>query len=137
MKAKALLFLLTAWPTVCSTTAAANLMESNKPPRPEATAQNDAKLFVIIYRPGPNWLSGVPMRDQGLIDHFHYMRELHESGRMLLAGPLGEDSGLVIVRAATKEEVDEIVKSDPAVVEGKFIGAVESYVPRFGELGVR
>lgn len=111
--------------------AAARVQEEGAPRVAEETVPA-ARLFVIIYQPGPAWAKGVPMREQGLLDHFYYMRDLHGNGRVLLAGPLGEEGGLVVVKAMKKEEVDEIVRSDPAVIEGKFVGVVHHYVPRFG-----
>ena len=88
-------------------------------------------LFAILYRPGPNWTPDLPLAEQGLLEHFYYMRDLHQRGRIVLAGPLGEDGGLVIVRAADQAEADQIKSADPAVMAGKFVGAATPFVARF------
>ena len=100
-------------------------------PAGETAAAENLPLFAIIYRAGPNWTPGVPMGEQGLLEHFYYMRDLHERGHIVLAGPLGEDGGLVILRAANQEEADRAIAADPAVREGKFVGTVGPFVARF------
>lgn len=93
--------------------------------------QESLPLFAILYRAGPNWTADVPMAEQGLLEHFYYMRDLHERGRILLAGPLGEDGGLVILRAADQAEADRVISADPAVMAGKFVGTATPFVARF------
>ena len=51
--------------------------------QPAATAR---PLFAIVYRAGPAWKPGVPMKDQGLRDHFYYVKALHERGGIVYAG---------------------------------------------------
>jgi uncharacterized protein YciI len=108
------------------------------------TAQGDARpavvpeaeslpLFAIVYRAGPNWTAGTPMSEQGLLEHFYYMRDLHQRGRIVLAGPLGDDGGLVILRAADQAEADRVISEDPAVTGGKFVGAATPFVARFDQ----
>ena len=89
------------------------------------------ELFAITYRAGPSWKPGVPMEQQGLRDHFYYLRDLHARGTVLLAGPLGDDGGLVLVRARDQAEAERMMATDPAVVGGLFVGDVRPFVPRF------
>jgi uncharacterized protein YciI len=89
------------------------------------------ELFAITYRAGPSWKPGVPMEQQGLRDHFYYLRDLHARGTVLLAGPLGDDGGLVLVRARDQAEAERTMATDPAVVSGAFVGDVRPFVPRF------
>lgn len=88
-------------------------------------------LFAIVYSAGPSWRPGVPMQDQGLVEHFYYMRDLHASGATLLAGPFGDDGGIVLLRAADLEAAQAIMAADPAVTSGLFVGEVRRFDPRF------
>ncbi|HMO76682.1 MAG TPA: YciI family protein [Sphingopyxis sp.] len=97
----------------------------------EAAKQDERPLFTIHYRAGPNWRPGVPMEQQGLVEHFYFIRDLHARGVILLAGPLGADGGLIILQAADAGEVAKLMASDPAVVAGLFVGEVQPFVLRF------
>lgn len=49
--------------------------------------------------------------------HRNYLRTFLENGKLLAAGPFGDDSGaLWILEVETVEEADEIVKGDPFVL---------------------
>lgn len=107
--------------TACTNTRA----HTSEPPRAETPI-----LFVIHYAPGPNWLSGRPLSEQGLERHGAYMRELAAQGELLVAGPLStSEGGLVILRADTLSAATARMQADPAVQEGKFIGAVSEWRP--------
>ncbi len=97
---------------------------------PAATVKGETP-FVITYRAGPKWKPGVAMRDQGLRDHFYYMKSLDQRGRIVVAGQLGPDGGLVVLRAKDQADADQIVAADPAVTAGIFSGEARPFVPRF------
>ena len=74
--------------------------------------------------------------------HRKYLTDLHASGKLLLAGPFGDDSGGIIAyEAATQEEAEALVKNDPFCTEGVmvkwtlkpwrlvFVGALPPAVP--------
>ena len=88
-------------------------------------------VFAITYRPGPQWRPGAPMREQGLLDHFYYVKSLDDAGRVGVAGPLGEDGGLILLRAESQAEAEAVMQADPAVTAGLFVGEVRPFVPRF------
>ncbi len=87
-----------------------------------------AKSFVVYYEPGPNWLQGMPMKDQPLKAHVEYMLALHDRERLTMGGPFADDSGaLVIFAAESIEEVEDILSSDPAIVSGIFTATVKEW----------
>lgn len=88
-------------------------------------------LFALVYRAGPAWKPGVPMKDQGLRDHFYYVKALHERGDIVYAGAMGPDGGLMILHAADQTAADAVAANDPAVKTGIFTGEVRRYMPRF------
>lgn len=96
--------------------------------RPVAAAES-GRLFAVLLQPGQAWKPGRPFRDQGLRDHFNYWMKLFHDGRIITAGPLGDDSGLVLLRAADQAEADSILAADPAIPAGIFTGTVRPYAP--------
>lgn len=110
-------------------TAGAAMAASPAPQEQPAAAGRP--LFAIVYRAGPAWKSGVPMKDQGLRDHFYYVKALHEHGDIVYAGAMGPDGGLMLIHAADQTAADAIAANDPAVKTGIFIGEVRRYTPRF------
>ncbi len=71
------------------------------------------------------------MREQGLGDHFHYIKALDEAGRIAMAGPVGDDAGMIILWAESLADAARIVAADPAVTAGLFIGDAQPFEPRF------
>lgn len=96
-----------------------------------ADAGQAHEMFVIRYEPGPAWKPGVPMGEQGLVAHFHYLRALHQRGAIALAGPVGPDGGLIVLRVRDRAEADRVMGEDPAVTGGIFVGTLKPFTPRF------
>src|SRR5690606_14145714 len=97
---------------------------------PPATAEAaDERLFAILLEPGPAWKPGLPFQEQGLGPHLAYRVALHREGRLVTAGPLGDDSGLILLYAAGQQEAEAILNGDPAIPAGIFAGTVRPYAP--------
>lgn len=98
----------------------------------DATEPASEKMtFAIVYRAGPAWKPGVPMEQQGLRDHFYYINALHKEGKLIVAGPLGSDGGLIILYARDQADADSVIAADPAVTAGLFTGTATRFIPRF------
>ncbi len=102
--------------------------EVTSAPKTEASA--DLKLFALILRPGSTWKPGRPFEEQGLRDHFFYWKGLFRAGRIASFGPLGNDSGLVILTARSLGDAEAIMYADPANKAKIFTGDVLPYIPR-------
>lgn len=96
-----------------------------------APAAAERSLFAIVYSAGPKWKPGVLMRDQGLLEHFYYVKGLHEAGKIFSGGALGPDGGLILLHAHDIAEVEAIIAADPAVRDGIFLGEARAYATRF------
>ena len=96
---------------------------------PPATAEADARLYAIVLEPGPAWKPGRPFEEQGLGPHLAYWVALHRQGRIVTAGPLGDDSGLVLFYAADQRAAEAVLAGDPAIAAGVFAGSVRPYAP--------
>jgi uncharacterized protein YciI len=76
---------------------------------------NDTKqLFAVIRTHGPAWRTGVKLEQQPAWDaHAAFMDDLADEGFALLAGPLGTDDALIVVRADTEQEIKARLAADP------------------------
>ena len=99
-------------------------------PAAAAAAEAPAEpLFALILAPGPAWKPGKPFAEQGLRPHFDYWMALFRAGRIASAGPVGSDSGLVLLRAPDQAAADAMLAADPAIAAGIFTGTVRRYAP--------
>ena len=98
-----------------------------------AAGQAPTSLFVVIYRQGPAWKPGAPMREQPAMGaHGAYMRRLFTEGTSFAAGPTTDaPGGIVIVRASSLEAATALMASDPAVTSGMFLGEIHAWAPAF------
>jgi uncharacterized protein YciI len=80
------------------------------------------KTFLIIYRPGPAWLGGLPVSRQPLQEHGQYILGLYREGKLRFGGPFEDDAGgAVVVEVADPHEARAIADNDPAVMNGVFV----------------
>jgi uncharacterized protein YciI len=87
---------------------------------PPATAA--PRTFLVIYRPGPAWVQGKPIKQQPPKEHGKYLIGLYAKGAMKLAGPFTDDAGgAVMLEAASDADATAMVKADPAVQRGVFL----------------
>ena len=78
--------------------------------------------YLVVYRPGPAWLTGKSVIEQPLKEHGKYMLSLYIKGSMRLAGPLTDNAGGAVLLAVSDEaEAKAIVANDPAVKSGIFV----------------
>jgi uncharacterized protein YciI len=70
--------------------------------------------FVLEYRYGD-----LDARARVRPDHLSYLKSLHEKGTVVLAGPVGDGSGaMVVLNADSEDEAAQIVKDDPYTAAG-------------------
>src|SRR4029450_11198789 len=78
--------------------------------------------YLVIYRPGPEWLTGKSVMEQPVKEHGKYMLSLYIKGSMRLAGPLTDNAGgAVLLDVSDEGEAKAIVANDPAVKSGIFV----------------
>lgn len=112
------------WPSGQASAAAS---EPADDPAPPAAAQAPPAMkqywFVMLSR-GPR--RAEPMADEEVAalqrGHMAHMAQEHAAGRLVLAGPFGDDGdwrGIQIYDAGSREEVEAICARDPAVAAGR------------------
>lgn len=94
-----------------------------------AQQKEEPKLELVqfqmaLLKKGPKWEgTAEQQRNQILQQHFANVMSLLDSGKAVVAGPLGDDTdlaGIFILRASSAEEAKTWVESDPAVKAGLF-----------------
>jgi hypothetical protein len=82
-----------------------------------------ARVFIVERPVGDAWLSGRGPREQRLWDeHAAFIDALFDAGAIVLAGPLVDGSGAVLVMEATDEhEVRRLLAEDPWIVSADIL----------------
>lgn len=74
--------------------------------------------FVILGYDGPE---GQARRKLHRPAHLARVEALAAKGRLVLAGPLTDGAGsLIIIEADSREEAEDFIKNDPYVLQGVF-----------------
>jgi uncharacterized protein YciI len=111
-----------------------------------ATLQNHA-VFAVIAETLDAWQPpSTPEGRRLLHEHYLWAKEAHERGRLLFAGPLdmgahgpgvapsiGAPTGLLVFRAASKAEAEEIALKDPLHRSGFRKNVVHAWSVRWGQ----
>ena len=91
-------------------------------------------LFAVLRAHGPAWKHGQPLEAQdGWLAHAAFMDGLAEEGFVVLAGPLGADTALLVVRAMDAAEVRARLSPDPWGEAMLKLAWVEPWTIRLGE----
>lgn len=81
------------------------------------------EFHMALLKHGPKYIAtGMPKDLQS--QHLAHVLSLLESGKAVIAGPLGDQgdiAGIYVLRAKSKEEAREWVDNDPAVKAGFFV----------------
>ncbi|HMG74821.1 MAG TPA: YciI family protein [Pyrinomonadaceae bacterium] len=82
------------------------------------------QFHMALIKKGPKWgETAEPQRNQILQQHFANVISMLGTGKAVIAGPMGDDTGLAgifILRSKTAEEAKAWVDADPAVDAGLF-----------------
>jgi uncharacterized protein len=83
-------------------------------------------MYVIFLTMNP----GRSFTEELIQKHVAFLKELDDNGQLELCGPFTDyDGGMIVIRAASYEEAEEIAQSDPFVSSG-----TESYEIRTWKL---
>ncbi len=86
--------------------------------------------FLVVYRRGPAWIAGKPVKEQPLKEHFRFLLDLYKKGILRFAGPFLDDTGGAAgLLVETEEAAKAIVAADPAVISGVMIPELHAWKP--------
>lgn len=97
-----------------------------------AAPRRGGPMFAVVIGPGPSWKKGQPLK-KGSDGHWKYWQDLHARGMVESAGPVGQDTGFVLLRAKNQREANALIAADPAVRAGRFRGVARPYDPTIGD----
>jgi hypothetical protein len=93
--------------------------------------------FVVERRSGPRWVPGRPLLEQeGWEEHADFMNALVDDGFVLLGGTLEDESrAILVVSAASEDEVRSTLARDPWSGSHLEVESVEAWTIRLDGLG--
>ncbi len=82
------------------------------------------KYYIAFLKAGP--IRGQDEAEANKIQtaHLNHLNELAEAGKIIIAGPMGDEGelrGIVIFNVPTQEEAEKLAAEDPAVKAGRLI----------------
>ena len=94
----------------------------------QTEAQKMKSTYLVIYRPGPAWVSGKPVTEQPLKEHGQYMLSLYKKGILKFAGPFTDNAGgAVVFEAENEDDAKAVVAMDPAVTSKIFLSELHPW----------
>ena len=94
-------------------------------------------FFVVLRRRGPEWDPSQPLEGQsGWDEHAQFMDDLVTRGFVVLGGPLADEHRVVlVVEAASEEEVRETLRRDPWSGSHLVVDSVDGWTIRLDGRG--
>ncbi|MFQ5979587.1 MAG: YciI family protein [Candidatus Heimdallarchaeota archaeon] len=76
-----------------------------------------SEFLFLLKPPRKTFMENASQEEERIMqEHFEYLKELQETGKLILAGPcLDGVLGIVIFRANSLEEAAQIMNHDPSV----------------------
>lgn len=89
-----------------------------------ADAYGMKKYFLVILKTGSNNTTDKTQLNTLFRGHMDNINRLAKAGQLIVAGPLGKNPqqyrGIFIIAIKTREELDQVLQSDPAIKAGVF-----------------
>lgn len=90
--------------------------------------------YVALLRPGPAWLAGRTVYEQGppIQRHLEFMRARYDAGDLLLGGPFVSGTrGMAVLDVADERSAVDLVEADPAVQAGVLVYELTEMIAYF------
>ena len=85
------------------------------------------RLFAVEIKVGPNWDGSKAPNEQAFFsEHSANLKRLRDEGHIVM-GARYSDIGLIVISAASPEEVTAMMEEDPSVSAGTFVFEVHSF----------
>ena len=118
---------------------AAPLFAADEKPATKAEPQFEMTTYVLGFlKKGPNWGQGSKEESARIQDgHMANIRKMAAAGKLIVAGPMGDDTdlrGIFIFKAKSPDEVLAMCAEDPAIKAGRLLLELH---PWFAAAGLR
>lgn len=98
-----------------------------------ASAAAPLVLFVVHLTTGPAWDASKPPSEQpGMREHSANLARLRSEGKIIIGARYKDsqaDKGMIVLRLASRAEVEAEFAKDPMVVEKRFIADIAEFRP--------
>lgn len=112
----------------------------NKANSPKKLEDEIRKYYFVMLLKGPNRNQDSAAAAKIQAGHMANINRLYKAGKLKVAGPFGDEGdwlGIFIFDCATQDEVERLLKTDPAIVAGRinyeihpwYTAAVGSFKP--------
>ena len=101
--------------------------ETNKSKKPEDMIR---RYWFVLLTKGNNRDQDSATAAKIQTGHLANIRKLYSEGKIKVAGPFGEEGdwqGLFIFDCETKEEVEKLLQTDPAILAGRMVYQVKPW----------
>jgi uncharacterized protein YciI len=99
---------------------------------------NMTTYYIGILMKGPRWTAEqTPYTTKIQEGHMAHLKTMWKAGKLVLAGPLEDDSdwqGVLIYRTKTLEEAQQLANDDPAVHVGRMVVTMHPWLVQRGIL---
>ena len=90
-----------------------------------------AVVYMVFLRKGPGWNAGETPETRAVQEaHMANIRALWRAGKLVIAGPMGDDGdlrGIFVFDVATLDEAKALAASDPAVKAGRLVAEIHPW----------
>jgi len=104
----------------------------------EPTNVGMATYYMVFLKRGEKWSPEVTPESQKIQDgHMAHMRKMHSEGKLVLAGPFGDNGdlrGIQLYKAASLEEAKSFAALDPAEQAGRLAVEIHPWLTEKGAL---
>src|SRR5215510_14232081 len=108
---------------------------SAAPAAPASAAESGAPkmsaVYLVLLKKGPVWTATPTEESKGIqAAHMENIVALWKAGKMIIAGPLGDDGeirGIFVLEAASLDEARELAASDPAIKAGRLVAEIHPW----------
>lgn len=105
---------------------------ASAPPEEAAPASDGPPevAYAVRFLPGPKWVAGKSLKEQpGIGAHIANMQALAEKGALVCGGPfLDGTGGLAVVRAASPQDAEALVRADESVTGGLLVPEIHPWL---------
>ncbi|MES2847434.1 MAG: YciI family protein [Bacteroidota bacterium] len=109
--------------TVLAVNFSANAQNESKPANTNPKTENRIKQFwFVMLLKGNNRTQDSATAVKLQEGHMANIKKLYSEGKLKVAGPFADDGnwrGVFVFDVATKEEVEQLLNSDPAIAAGR------------------
>jgi uncharacterized protein len=97
---------------------------------PKKAAAPIKQYYFVMLSKGPNRNHDSATAAKIQEGHMANITRLYKEGKLKVAGPFGDDGdwrGIFVFDCATKEEVEQLLKTDPAISSGRLVADIRPW----------